>query len=286
MKIKIQKQSGITLIELMIALLIGAIMLTGIIAVFVNSNKTNRVLTSLSRVQEDARFAMGTIKSSLNLAGYKQDARLDRTLVFPAFTTVSPTPIFTMASGQSIFGLDNQITTAGIQEDQIYFRYQDDGSGSTISCLGESFPLVLNGNTIGNHYYIADKGQGKNLYCDSLLLSDPAAVIQSQPLVPNVEKFQILYGMSTDNVPGSMSVSCYLPANNISTTTVTDCASGLNFKQVLIVRINMIISTEAKNLTYDNNKHDFTYAGMTVIDDDKKLYRGFTLDIELNNHIL
>jgi len=315
MNIKIQKQSGITLIELMIALLIGAIMLTGVIAVFVNSSKTNRVLTNLSRIQEDTRFVGGTIKKTLSLIGYRRDSRIEKTAVFKTLPQSVYGSFFTpMMAGQSIAGLDNQTTTAGITEDQIYFRYQNDDTSSALNCLGESFvnpshpstPTLLADTTIGNHYYIADKGKGRNLYCDSMILPEPIVtilpsgttftsikavpIINSEPLVSNVEKFQVLYGMFNPSVGNEVIneyVTCYRAATSVSTSKNGACSSGgVNFQNVLIVRINMIISTKAKNLTYDNEKHDFTYAGMTITDVDKKLYQGLTLDIALNNQIL
>lgn len=64
------KQRGITLIELMIALVIGAILLIGAISVYSNSRATFRLNESMARLQENARFAMTQMEPDLRLANY------------------------------------------------------------------------------------------------------------------------------------------------------------------------------------------------------------------------
>lgn len=55
------KQQGITLIELMIALALGTVLLAGIISIYTASIQSYRLLEDLSQVQENGRFAMGFI---------------------------------------------------------------------------------------------------------------------------------------------------------------------------------------------------------------------------------
>ncbi len=64
------KQHGLTMIELMIALVIGAVLLVGAISVYSNSRATFRLNESMSRLQENARFAMSQIEPDLRLANY------------------------------------------------------------------------------------------------------------------------------------------------------------------------------------------------------------------------
>lgn len=64
------KQRGMTLIELMIALLIGAILLIGAVSVYSSSRATYRLNESLARLQENARFALNQMEPDLRLASY------------------------------------------------------------------------------------------------------------------------------------------------------------------------------------------------------------------------
>lgn len=65
------KQSGYSLIELMIASVIGLVVLSGAVTIF-SSNKTTQSLTNgLSHVQENGRVALDIISNAVRLAGYQ-----------------------------------------------------------------------------------------------------------------------------------------------------------------------------------------------------------------------
>jgi len=69
-------QTGMTLIEIMIALLIGAFLLGGILQIFINSKQTNRMQEGLSRLQENGRFALDFLAKDIRMAGYRGCNRL------------------------------------------------------------------------------------------------------------------------------------------------------------------------------------------------------------------
>jgi type IV pilus assembly protein PilW len=62
-------QSGISLIEIMIALLIGAFLLGGVLQIFIGGKQTYRMQESLSRLQENGRFALDFIGRDVRMAG-------------------------------------------------------------------------------------------------------------------------------------------------------------------------------------------------------------------------
>jgi type IV pilus assembly protein PilW len=61
---------GMTLIELMVALAIGAFLMIGAVTVFQHSRTTFRVNDNVSRLQENARFALDTVVSDIRMAHY------------------------------------------------------------------------------------------------------------------------------------------------------------------------------------------------------------------------
>lgn len=64
-------QQGFSLVELMVAMLIGLILIAGVIQIFLGSNQTYRFTEGSSRVQENARFALDTLQRELRMAGYR-----------------------------------------------------------------------------------------------------------------------------------------------------------------------------------------------------------------------
>jgi type IV pilus assembly protein PilW len=59
-----------TLIELMVALAIGAFLMLGAVTVFMQSRTTFRVTETLSRLQENARFALDTMEPDIRMAHF------------------------------------------------------------------------------------------------------------------------------------------------------------------------------------------------------------------------
>jgi type IV pilus assembly protein PilW len=63
-----QKQSGLTLVELMVALAIGSFLMIGAIQIYNQSRQAFVINESIARVQETAQFAMDTIEADLRMA--------------------------------------------------------------------------------------------------------------------------------------------------------------------------------------------------------------------------
>lgn len=76
-KKSVARQAGMTLVEIMIALLIGAFLLAGVMQIFVHTRQSNRMQENLSRLQENGRFAMEFLGRDLRMAGYMGCASLD-----------------------------------------------------------------------------------------------------------------------------------------------------------------------------------------------------------------
>jgi len=65
------REQGLSLVELMVAITISLVLLTGVVQVFLSSKTSYRLLEATSRVQENGRFAIGFISSDARMAGYR-----------------------------------------------------------------------------------------------------------------------------------------------------------------------------------------------------------------------
>ena len=68
MKHNIRRQTGLTLVELMVALAIGSFLIIGAVQIYNQSRQAFVVNESIARVQETAQFAMDTIEADLRMA--------------------------------------------------------------------------------------------------------------------------------------------------------------------------------------------------------------------------
>ena len=70
MKRQLHFSRGLSLIELMVALVIGSILIIGAVSVYVQSRKTFAVNEAVARLQENARYALSMIEPDLRLANH------------------------------------------------------------------------------------------------------------------------------------------------------------------------------------------------------------------------
>src|SRR5574340_675868 len=63
-------QAGLSLIELMIALVVGLILIDGVLSIFMSSRKSYGINSAVGQVQEHGRFALDFIRHDTRMAGY------------------------------------------------------------------------------------------------------------------------------------------------------------------------------------------------------------------------
>ncbi|MCW8825653.1 MAG: PilW family protein [Gammaproteobacteria bacterium] len=218
-------QSGLTLVELMVALFISLAVVGGIIT-FASSNKTSYTMQNeLGRLQENARFALDTLARNIGSAGFRTTMPIPPDvgiIAFDPFDPLVPLPIenidphtdplmgMTVASGRA----SDRITTTS-----------ESVTGSTQDCLGQNVLPADAGVKITNTYFIGDQdNDGQfDLYCLG------SGSVASQVLVEAVDNMQILYGEDMDN---DDIADLYVNANNVT-----------NWQRIMSVRIALLMSS-------------------------------------------
>jgi type IV pilus assembly protein PilW len=67
--LRLRRSRGLSLVELMVALAVGLLLMAGAISIFLSNKRTYQVTEDLSRLQENARFALDTMMRDLRMAG-------------------------------------------------------------------------------------------------------------------------------------------------------------------------------------------------------------------------
>ena len=122
-------QRGFTLIEILIALMIGVFLL-GALVTIVQANRTvfgNQ--NKLSQLQDGERMALTLITDVIQSAGYFPDPTTNT-------LTTTLTGIAPFGVGQSVYG----IYSAAPPGDQISVRYMTAGGDGILNCSGQSNP--------------------------------------------------------------------------------------------------------------------------------------------------
>jgi len=98
------KQQGLTLIELMVALTLSLFLLLGLTEVFTANRATYRMAEEHARLQENARFAMDIVSRDIRSAGYTSCRAIENL----DLTIVASGAIAAMDATNIINGTDNQ----------------------------------------------------------------------------------------------------------------------------------------------------------------------------------
>ncbi|AKC87477.1 hypothetical protein WQ53_12640 [Pseudoxanthomonas suwonensis] len=106
---------GMSLLELMIAVLIGTILLIGLVQVFNASRAAYQLSEGMGRVQENARFAMDYLQRDLRMAGHYGCVNDQSHLQVPGalVTHFGAAPPFGLDFGTSVVGYDADGTAPG-----------------------------------------------------------------------------------------------------------------------------------------------------------------------------
>ncbi|WP_443192279.1 PilW family protein [Pseudomonas indica] len=149
-------QKGLSLIELMVAMLISLILLGGVLQVFLSSKNLYNTNTAVSRVQENGRFATEFLSFDIRQAGYKGECLIppkqhldidDETQDLQ--NAYSTTPAIQGWDGQkpSIFLATETIRA---NTDSLIVKYAGDGSEFTASGTNNpNTPSVTAGASTG-----------------------------------------------------------------------------------------------------------------------------------------
>ena len=66
-----RSQAGLSLVELMVAMTLGLLLLSGMIAVFSGNQRSAELNTAMANLQESARFALSRMSKDMRLAGHQ-----------------------------------------------------------------------------------------------------------------------------------------------------------------------------------------------------------------------
>jgi type IV pilus assembly protein PilW len=193
-------QGGFTVVELMVALLIGLFLLGGLLTLVQDNRRSFASQNQLSQLQDAERMAMTMITDVIQSAGYFPDPTTNSaTLVMPANGTF-------IAAGQAIVGTFSG-TAPG---DTISVRYVTNPGDTIVNCIGQSntggaaAPYTNTFSVVNGQLVCTMNG---NSY--SIIGTTPSANFTGVV----VTNMSILYGVTTGSSPNN--VDTYYTATNV-----------------------------------------------------------------------
>lgn len=139
-------QSGLSLVELMVALVVGLILLAGVITIFVSSRGSYDTNTAISQVQENGRFALNFLRTDVRMAGNMGCTRITNT--DSIINTTNPPPVM-FDFTKPVYGYEANGTGPGSTYTLLPNPVPDTNSGDWTPSLDNSLVgLVMQGSDV------------------------------------------------------------------------------------------------------------------------------------------
>lgn len=276
---KIMKQNGMSLIELMVAMVIGLLIIFVVMGLFISSNRNYIQDSSYSRMQENGRFAMNFISADLRMAGFMgritdnagisntslgttSVCGIDHTPLTPIAATNNPADgsaansahdcisVTGFKAGTDILVVKRtqgaSVTAAADHTDgKLYLRITGNAnSGQLIQSNGSATPAGMADWLYQPHiYYIRDKTvNGKTIPTLFRKRLDNATTMADEEIAEGVENIQIQFGIDSGN------------DGDIDYYTASPTPAEMN--TLITVRINILVRAVDvdPNSSYSNTK--------------------------------
>jgi len=276
MNMKHSQQRGLTLIELMVALIISLLILAGLFTVYQSNQRGNRLNDGLTRTQENGRFAIDFLTRDIRQTAFPANNADVQTFLFDGSldnvaiaNNPNPSDILVLRHGAP--GLPTADCSGLLPGDPGYSADQN---------------AVTQGLTTLNQYDIRDTGRINNrgnpifaLFCNG------------NELVEGVENMQVLYGIDTD-VPFNERDSIANEYVISSAVPDLDANGAPDWSRVVSLRIALLANSVDERTSAPSprtfNLLDFpvgSYDGNSAMPTDQKIRRVYTTTVLIRNNI-
>ena len=300
-------QSGVSLVELMISMVVGLFLLVGVVTNFLSTKDTDRSRMAISEMDANASFVFDVMRKSITHAGYvsvdpiiqavpgfytERDAsplanqscrdgsqrdllnmRMDRTADFANRDILT---VISLADNPCRDGLSSCSNDADVDPDALVY-YDCSGGGMTrdtnvVACSTD--PNVgmserAQARVYSSFRLLINTGStdDRTLFCDGNRGG-------TQPIVNNVEAVQYLYGVKEDD-------------NSVTFKNADTVSIDNDWEKVRSVQVALLMRSSEQNLLKkDSDKKFYSLLDKKVdIDasDLKRLFRVYTTTINIEN---
>ncbi|WOG26417.1 PilW family protein [Endozoicomonas sp. 8E] len=248
----LSRQQGLSLIELLLALVIGLLISSTFLQLMLNSSRSTYFQEDLSLAQENGRHTLYLLGRAMRQAGYSNEVN---SLVLPFF------------AGRCGSAAQCTLDGGGTNSDQVAVQFLPQNGED---CAGNSVPA---GELTADVYYVApDPANGNidTLFCRGYNPANSLARGAARAVIIGVERLQAVYGVThndTDNVHQ------YLAASAVS-----------DWQDVRSVRLGVLVNSGQQARSFDRRTRSYNIleSGTLTLNDGRPRYV-FTTAYKLNN---
>jgi type IV pilus assembly protein PilW len=281
---RIDHARGVTLIELMVALLIATVMIAGAVTVYSSSRSTYRTTEIAARLQETGRYALNMIEPDVRLAGFwgmmNGPDRVSNTVADASITSNCAAGWIGDAS-KAIAGIDAgawtglsgcPATNQGANTDVLIIKRADSKiapvnaarvqiQSTRISATvfkGSAIPSGYAASSsetrdmVAKIYYISNSGTQFSLYRRTLA----GSTMVNEEVIPGIQDLQVQFGVDTNN---DGAADRYVNAGDVGTSRVASVKLWL-----------LVVSEDAEIGYVDSTAYSYANVSYAAFNDNRR----------------
>ncbi|HET8708486.1 MAG TPA: PilW family protein [Pseudomonadales bacterium] len=273
------KQQGLSLVELMIAMTLAVVLTAAVVNIFISSKSTYSVLNGQATMQENGRFAVDFIRQELQKAGYRTysyqmdgnkqriyDQNNQLLVRAPDSGNVAPRDTFPAAgsfgAGKVVVGGANTAANAMPNSDYLAVRYQRADDGTMYDCLGAVIPRRADNQIriVTTRFFVSPESE---LMCQVSFDNDaPQAPVA---LVSGVDNLKVRFGVGKNG--------------NVTAYTATPSTAD----EIYAVEFALLASSDLQTTNNPVTTPFKLLDADVTAPDDKKIRQVFSQTVKLRN---
>jgi len=280
-----QNQSGFSLIELLLAMVLSLFFVAGAIAFLISTKTMSNLQESSSRIQENALYVLDEMVSSIRMAGY--------------YNLLSPGA--QIPAGQFYTGVCGNFDPCTADGTQAINNFSDriavmlnppEDDGTDADCVGNvihSDPVIATSAVVANLYHVERRDGVNTLVCESFLISKAGTATSITPtpyeLVGGIDSLQILYGVTdmADISEIDTTINRYISATTLSASRPPVGATN-PWVDVATVRLAILSASGFSDKSSTRTSEDFNVLdAQTLTTTDRNLRKLYTSTVLVNN---
>jgi len=297
---------GRSLLELMVALVIGFIILAAVLLTSLGNGGSSRRQDSLTTLNEDAQIAANLLSSQLRMAGYSSFTGIPQVgLGGMSYRNYNGPPVRGCDGGMQNIGvaMSNINCVGGAGPDAFMVAYEATTTNTfptaaspavPTDCLGASLPPPIGSDDLGSTgtYYLASNIFYVDRNTNSLMCSGNGNLGQPQPLIGNVIDMQVTYGVAAmpaaaanqDQIP-LYEATQYLTATEVDQLPILPAGTlpPERGRWVRVVSMRVCLVMQSATELYDQISPYTGCNGQQVVPPDRRAYRAVNITTAFKN---
>lgn len=293
-------QKGISLVELLVSMTLGAFLLTGVVTNFSGTKKINKTRAAVTEMDANSRIAIDVLRQTILNAGYQSinNVRLetafytprDGVLTNPVCSDGNPRDILTPTANEATrdFGKKDHLTVVSLADNPCRPGFATCPLGASVNPSAHVYYDCVGGGAKRDTTRVVSCSTDKNagmgdpteakIYSSFWLDNNKTMYCQgsrggAQPLVDNIESLQFLYGVQKGD-------------DEISYRDATQVNNDDQWGLVRSVQVGLLLRSPTKILSQPSNTTSYILLdeNITISSSDLKyLFRVYTTTINLEN---